>query len=282
MPKPRISAEIRLRIVQLRAIDPKRWTIEEIQTQLGREFGESREPSVGFISKVVKEWEAKDARVRIRDRPFQWHQLELAEVPWEAGAVVLRCQRAFLEADLRIARDFLKAAESQRGGKAAGPSELAARTQFFNGELFTNRWAKWCWRVSLTGAHLSTAEILAVADGYARAEQRMDLLPESPPMDVAGLDGWLVFARERSQGKAQPGAREQDFYELAQDLGLVAPPPSLDEATRQWNEHVQGVPERFLGDYLRGLAMAMRRGYLFSGQPLPDKIHVEVKRHEED
>ena len=196
--KPRLAVGIRTRIVQLRASNPDHPpSIDTILSRLSEE-GWDRIPSRGSVQNVVHWWEGIDPKIRVRELPFQWQQLDRARIPWEASDWVLSCWHVF---------DGLK----QLGISDGLKSFLKAW------EPFTNRWATWSWRVHLAASDLPEMVVLAIAAEYALAEASTDF----GFVAELGVEGIDAFLRRRPWGSKR---RAKDYEEAVRD-GLIPPIP---------------------------------------------------------
>jgi len=209
--RPEIPASVRARIIQIRTSNPDRPPgYDRILKQLTDE-GVDPLPSRGTVQNIVTAWNELDPEIRLRDLAFRWHLLEDAEIPWEASDWTLICKATY---------------ESFYLGTAA--RQAATQPEDSTGPLFrlapfTNRWAKWCWRVHLANPQLVPPLALGVAFKYAIEEQAHDLLPRRE-MDVEPMNGWLTYRPYVDQGFSeiyQDALRfgtAQPFLDMTEDL----------------------------------------------------------------
>ena len=218
--KPRLSAALRTRIVQIRASDPDRPpSLDAILDALGLEMDPQDGsklrweplPSRGSVQNIVRSWEDLPEEVRQRDLHFQWHDLEKACIPWEAGNWVQTCLQVYemakipAKAGLLLMRFF-----------------ISSVTPF----AFTNRWAKWCWRVHQVVPTYPAEIVLFLAREYTIAAQARDLLPDHPDMAVEGLTTFLRWFPDY----AAP-AEYLDQYQEAVQKGVIQPVEGLGNGT---------------------------------------------------
>jgi hypothetical protein len=174
--RPRLPDDVRLKIVQKRARSPgSPPSIDVILRELDEEAGDDGyRPSRGSVQNVVHQWGKEVEAIRDRELPFQWHQLEKAGIPWEAGEWVGRCDAARIKGYIDLVGE--------------GRVDIESLQSF---SKFTNRLARWCWRVHLVAPDLPPIIALEMARAYDQAEMAHDLLPSHPPMQTDVFDGWL-------------------------------------------------------------------------------------------
>lgn len=206
--RPRVDPGVKLRIVQLRALNPSAPTpYEAIMDALEKE-GLSV-PSKTTVASICQSWEASPHRQK--DLPFEWRNLERAEIGWEAGQYILDC----IHVRQRNAMDVLFKHWPD------GPQSVwKARLQ----ELcppFTNRMAKWSWRIHQAAPEWNPGIVMAFAEKSAEEELVSDFFGETPPPDY--VEGLLIHRPDEGLRLGLP--EFANYYLNAVGLGLVAKPP---------------------------------------------------------
>ena len=143
--KPRLSTNIRARIIQIRVSKQQGRTLslDRIMERLSYEKWDPL-PSRGSIQNVVRQWEELPEELRLRLLPFDWSRLEDSGVPWESSELVLKCKREHDSIEQR----------------------MTPYVRVVRWGTFTNSEAKWCWRVHLAAPELSPLHVLTVAKDY--------------------------------------------------------------------------------------------------------------------
>lgn len=141
------------------------------------------------------------------DDPFQWNLLENSGAPWKASMWVLECQFVWeYFGGSELARSHAQIEEEQGMG---------AR------EVFTNRFANWCWRVHQADVSLEVREALKIARIYSYADQLGDLLPNEPRLDLRWLDAMLMFRPYISKSNYEIFRRAVESGQVASSTGLL-------------------------------------------------------------
>ena len=141
-----------------------------IQERLILEFDFPQEPpSERQIQRWIAAWRKLPPEIRNRDLPFSWERTEMAELPWEASALVMECWKDYELADVPTRQLF------------PNRRQLA----------FTNRLARWCWRVAQSAPTLALTDTIWIAAEYALREQLHDLLGQ--PFEVRAWNAWLAY-----------------------------------------------------------------------------------------
>ena len=126
-------------------------TVDEMTGELekgGYELGRST------VGKWMKKF--NDAEVKKADSAFHWHQLDLADIPWDASQWVLASKQEF----------------ESHSHQSPERSEAQPKLPF----SFTNREARWCWRVHHQAPDLSPGQVLSIASHYSYEEHLADLM----------------------------------------------------------------------------------------------------------
>lgn len=218
--KPRLSPALRTRIVQLRASKSDHPpSLDDILNALQQERDPQDNskplwdplPSRGSVQNIVRSWHDLDEEVRQRDLPFKWHELEKACIPWEASSWVQSCLQTYELAKI----------PSNYAGLGEFLNRLVVRlvTPF----VFTNRWAKWCWRIHEAVPTYETLLVLLLAREYTLAEQERDLLPDHPEMAVEGLTSFLRWFPDLNAPELN-----SDQYQEAVQLGVIQAVQALE------------------------------------------------------
>ena len=216
---PQYGDSVRTRVIQLRAANPQKpLSIDRIIDALGDTYGVDPVPSRGWVGAVVKEFDDLEKTrpgVWAQEMPFEWHRLERASVPWEASAFVLKCQWEY-------ASDMLW---PQLVAGQMGPSAQEFLQEVLDrapGEPFTNRWAKWCWRVHQAAPDLSAFHAMSVADTYVKEEQRQDFSKVGHVMFVPEWDAWLCERPDAYRDDQYGSADEKrNLFALRVEWGYV-------------------------------------------------------------
>ena len=225
--KLRTPIAIRLRVIQLRA---QGLSYVKIEDQLDSDVLAGRipyAPSTGTIFAIAKEWEGLPPTVRERDKPFTWHQIEQARIPWEGSEWALNCQVQLL----RTVRDRVR---DETKGNSETESELVLATP-----PMSNRLACWAWRVHQAAPDLSEMPALVLALRYASQELAADL-GISMAIDVDDSDGWLALRPDL----APAGNGTWNEYSWMVTRGLVPRVPVKGEDFQVGSESLAGMLEK--------------------------------------
>ena len=286
--RPRLTAAVRTRIVQIRASNPGRPpSIDKILDQLQDERFDPL-PGRGSVQNIIRQWEDLPENLRLRDMPFTWHRMEDCRAPWEASEWVCECQWILEETRLRYVSGSAKALDNPQEYERQFRTEFeipphvvvqnipTSLEQIIEGArrnlIFTNRWAVWCWRVHLAVPDLTAGHVLGIAQRYALEEQAYDLLVEHPVMDVADVDAWLTFRPYMDSAMAIR-------YEFATDVGLapkLRTPIKEVEATDHLTSSLEA--EGHSVDSTTGLGWALGRQVFMS--PHEKRVEREVSEDE--
>ena len=183
------------------------------------------------VGKWMKKFNEAPEQVKRAESEFHWHQLDQTDIPWESSSLVLQCKKV-LESYVD------QSPESQL-------SELRAKPLFG----FTNRDARWCWRVRGAAPSLSPHEVLSIATQYAQHERLTDLVAfglinriGTLPLDagdslVGFLDGLLTY---------QPWSSDEDRREFVSAIPDRIPFPSESLTWATWAYCLGApAPEKF-------------------------------------
>ena len=200
------------RIVQLRASHPAApLSLDRILERLAKYESWDPLPSRGSVQNVVRDWEELPLEIRQRDMPFQWFDLQIARLSWEASEWVLRCQHFH-----QIVLERYAAAMEASGSSL---DDIVVRLGVW--ETFTNRWATWCWRVYQAAPSLVESRVLSIALEYSQVEQLQDLVPDAPLVDISGWDAFLRWAPWRAPNWAS-------LYAAAIGHGIISRVPDAE------------------------------------------------------
>jgi hypothetical protein len=132
------------------------------------------------VAKYVQHFDRLDPHIRERELEYEWTEPERARIPWEATTWVVDCLHDYEKGILKTMADV------------TGISPEADETEMLGyNEVFSNRWATWCWRVHLAAPNLSQEQVLGIAIEYAIVERANDFLPIKPRVEMGGWDDWL-------------------------------------------------------------------------------------------
>ena len=189
-------------------------TVDEMLGELenaGYELGRST------VGKWMKKFNDAPVEVKKADSAFHWHQLDLADIPWEASQWVLASKKEF----------------ESHSHQSPERSEAQLKLPF----RFTNREARWCWRVHHQAPDLSPGQVLSIASQYSYEEHLFDLIkhgmipgkgmsPMEPEDSMVGfLNGLLTY---------QPWASDQNRRDFVSAIPDRIPFPSESLTWATW------------------------------------------------
>ena len=244
--RPRLAPRLRLRIMQIRASHAESPpSIDKILDRMAQE-GIDPLPARGTVASVIREWEELPELVRWQESPFRWDHPDRADVPWEASHWIRQCSNTETIEMLEIGNAVKGIVITDVGDPPKVLKSEHSPVDMSPFVRFTNRLAKWCWRIHLAAPDLLPKDVLGLASIPATEEATFDLT--GIRVEIQDLNDWLALRPDLEARAGLEGSWKR--YWVAVEVGLVAKPipKTLKEAEARFRRSIKDLRAAGLTD----------------------------------